>query len=102
MSVLNITKENFEQEVVKSEKVVLLDFFASWCNPCRMVSPIIDEIAEENEEIRVCKVNVDEQSELASQFQVYSIPTRVVMQDGKVLKQATGAKTKAQILAMLP
>ena len=102
MSVLNITKENFENEVVQSEKVVLLDFFASWCGPCRMVGPIIDEIAEENEEIRVCKVNVDEQTELASQFQVYSIPTLVVMQDGKVLKQATGAKTKAQILAMLP
>ena len=102
MSVLNITKENFEQEVAKSEKVVLLDFFASWCNPCRMVSPIIDEIAEENEHITVGKVDVDAQMELATQFQVYSIPTLVVLKDGKILKQASGAKSKAQILAMLP
>ena len=102
MSVLNITKENFENEVVKSEKVVLLDFFAAWCGPCRMVSPIIDEIAEENEHIVVGKVDVDAQSELATKFQVYSIPTLVVLKDGKVVKQATGAKSKAQILAMLP
>ena len=101
MSVMNITKENFENEVVQNEKVVLLDFFATWCGPCRMVSPIIDEIAEENEHIVVGKVNVDEQMELATQFQVYSIPTLVVMKDGKVLSQATGAKSKAQILAML-
>ena len=102
MSVLNITKENFENEVVKSEKVVLLDFFATWCGPCRMVSPIIDEIAEENEHIVVGKVDVDAQSELATKFQVYSIPTLVVLKDGKVVTQATGAKSKAQILAMLP
>ncbi|MBE6947977.1 MAG: thioredoxin [Ruminococcaceae bacterium] len=102
MSVLNITKENFEKEVMNSEKVVLLDFFASWCGPCRMVGPIIDEIAEENEEIRVCKVDVDAQPELASQFQVFSIPTLVVMKDGKILTQSTGAKSKAQILSMLP
>ena len=102
MSVLNITKENFENEVVKSEKVVLLDFFASWCGPCRMVSPIIDEIAEENEHIVVGKVDVDAQTDLATQFQVYSIPTLVVLKDGKVLKQSTGAKSKAQILDMLP
>ena len=102
MSVLNITKENFENEVLKNEKVVLLDFFASWCGPCRMVGPVIDEIAEENEEIVVGKVDVDEQTELATRFQVYSIPTLVVMKDGKVLKQSTGAKSKAQILAMLP
>ena len=102
MSVRNITKENFEQEVLKSEEVVLLDFFASWCGPCRMVGPIIDEIAEENENIRVGKVDVDAQQELASQFQVFSIPTLVVMKDGKVINQATGARSKAQILAMLP
>lgn len=102
MSVRNITKENFENEVVKSEKVVPLDFFATWCGPCRMVSPIIDEIAEENDHIVVGKVDVDAQSELASQFQVYSIPTLVVMKDGKVLAQESGAKSKAQILAMLP
>ena len=102
MSVLNITKENFENEVVKSEKVVLLDFFASWCGPCRMVAPVIDEIAEENEHIVVGKIDVDAQSELATQFQVYSIPTLVVLKDGKIVNQATGAKSKAQILAMLP
>ena len=102
MSVLHITKENFEKEVLNSEKVVLLDFFATWCGPCRMVGPIIDEIAEENGEIVVGKVDVDAQTELATQFQVYSIPTLVVLKDGKVLKQATGAKSKAQILGMLP
>ena len=102
MSVLHITKENFEKEVLQSEKVVLLDFFASWCGPCRMVGPIIDEIAEENEHIVVGKVDVDAQTELAAQFQVYSIPTLVVLKDGKVLKQSTGAKSKAQILDMLP
>lgn len=102
MSVRNITKENFEAEVMQSEQVVLLDFYATWCGPCRIVGPIIDEIAEENENIRVGKVDVDVQTELASQFQVYSIPTLVVMKDGKVLKQATGAKSKAQILDMLP
>lgn len=102
MSVRNITKENFEKEVLKSEQVVLLDFFASWCGPCRMVGPIIDEIAEENENICVGKVDVDAQPELASQFQVFSIPTLVVMKDGKVLTQSTGAKSKSQILAMLP
>ena len=102
MSVLNITKENFESEVLKSEKPVLVDFFATWCGPCRMVGPIVDEIAEENEHIVVGKVDVDAQMELASQFQVYSIPTLVVFKDGKVIKQATGAKSKAQILEMLP
>ena len=102
MSVRNITKENFESDVMKSEKVVLLDFFAAWCGPCRMVGPIIDQIAEENEEILVGKIDVDKESELASRFQVYSIPTLVVMKDGKVLSQETGAKSKEQILNMLP
>ena len=102
MSVRNITKENFENEVVKSEKVVLLDFFATWCGPCRMVAPIVEEIAEENDHIVVGKVDVDAQMELATQFQVYSIPTLVVMKDGKIVNQSTGAKSKAQILAMLP
>lgn len=102
MSVRNITKENFEAEVMQSEQVVLLDFFASWCGPCRMVAPIIDEIAEENTDIRVGKVDVDAETELAAKFQVYSIPTLVAMKDGKVVTQSTGAKTKAQILDMLP
>ena len=102
MSVRNITSENFEAEVLKADKVVLIDFFATWCGPCRMVGPIIDEIAEENDDILVCKVDVDKESALASQFQVYSIPTLVVMKDGKVLTQQTGAKSKDQILKMLP
>lgn len=102
MSVRNITKENFESEVLNASKIVLLDFFAAWCGPCRMVSPIIDEIAEENEDIVVGKIDVDKESELATRFQVYSIPTLVVMKDGKVLAQETGAKSKDQILKMLP
>ncbi len=101
MSVINITKENFRQEVLNSSKPVLLDFWASWCGPCRMVSPIVDEIAAERRDIKVGKVNVDDQSELATQFQVMSIPTLVVIKDGKIVNQAMGARPKAQILAML-
>jgi thioredoxin 1 len=101
MSVLHITKENFEQEVLRSDKPVLLDFFAHWCGPCRMVGPIIEEIAEENEHIKVCKVDVDAEPELASQFQVYSIPSLVVMKDGQVVREALGAQPKAKILEML-
>ena len=102
MSVLHITKENFEQEVLGSDKPVLLDFFASWCGPCRMVGPVIEQIAEENEHIKVCKVDVDAEPELASRFKVYSIPTLVVMQDGQVIREALGAQPKAKILAVLP
>ncbi|MGN1015836.1 MAG: thioredoxin [Faecousia sp.] len=101
MSVITITKDNFEQEVLSSDKPVLLDFWASWCGPCRMVSPIVDEIAEERSDIKVGKVNVDEQSELASQFRVMSIPTLVVMKNGEIVNQSVGARPKAQILAML-
>ena len=100
MSVVKINKENFES-IKNGEKPVLLDFYADWCGPCRMVSPIIDEIAEERDDIVVGKVNVDVESELASQFGVYSIPTLVVLKDGKVANQATGARPKAQILSML-
>ena len=101
MAVLEITKENFELEVLKSDKPVLLDFWASWCGPCRMVSPIIDQIGEEREDIKVCKVNVDEQEELAAQFGVVSIPTLVVMKNGQITNQTSGARPKAQILALL-
>lgn len=101
MSVLHITKENFEDQVLHSDKPVLLDFWASWCGPCRMVSPTIDEIASERSDIKVGKVNVDEQPELASAFQVMSIPTLVVMKGGKVVNRTMGAQPKAQILSLL-
>lgn len=101
MSALNINKDNFQNEVVNSDKPVLLDFWAPWCGPCRMVVPIIEEIANERSDIKVCKVNVDEQPELASRFKVMSIPTLVVMKDGKIVNQAMGARPKSAILAML-
>ena len=101
MSVTNINKNNFQNEVLNSEKPVLLDFWASWCGPCRMVSPIVDEIEAERGDIKVGKVNVDEQPELAAQFGVMSIPTLMVMKGGKVANQMVGARPKSQILAML-
>ena len=101
MSVIQITKENFEKEVLDSEKTVLLDFYADWCGPCRMVSPIVDAIAEEHPEYKVGKINVDEQGELAQQFGVMSIPSLFVIKGGEVANQAVGARTKAQILDML-
>lgn len=101
MSVITITKDNFQKEVAESEKPVLLDFWASWCGPCRMVSPVVDEIAEERGDIKVGKINVDEQSELASSFGVMSIPTLVVMKNGKAVNQAVGARPKESILALL-
>lgn len=101
MSAIVITKDNFNLEVLESEKTVLIDFWAPWCGPCRMVSPIIDEIASEHPEIKVCKVNVDEQSELAAQFRIMSIPTLCVIKDGKITNQSSGAKSKAQILEMI-
>ena len=102
MSVIHITKENFQEEVLESTKPVLLDFWASWCGPCRVVGPIIDEIAEEHPEIKVGKINVDEQQELAAQFQVMSIPSLFVLQDGEVVNKALGARPKQQILNLIP
>ncbi len=102
MSVLTLTKDNFDQEVLNSDKTVLIDFWASWCGPCRMVSPIVDEIAEQsNGTLKVGKVNVDQESDLASQFGVQSIPTLIVMKNGKVVNTSVGAKSKQSILAML-
>ena len=101
MAALTINRENFNEEVLRSDKPVLLDFWASWCGPCRMVGPILEEIARERPDIKVGKINVDEQQELASAFRVMSIPTLVVMKDGQVVRQSAGARPKAQILSML-
>ena len=101
MSTVNIDRNNFSQEVMESDRPVLLDFWAPWCGPCRMVGPVVDEIARERADIKVGKVNVDEQPELAGQFGVMAIPTLVVMKDGKVADRAAGTRPKAQILAML-
>ena len=100
MAIINVTKENFD-EIKAESKTVLLDFYADWCGPCRMVGPIVHEIADERDDIVVGKINVDEQPELAMQFGVMSIPTLVVLKNGEVTNQAMGARPKAQILAML-
>ena len=101
MSVMKITKDNYQEAVLNADREVLLDFWAPWCGPCRMVTPIVDEIAAERGDIKVGKVNVDEQPELAGQFGVMSIPTLVVMKNGKLANKTVGARPKAQILAML-
>lgn len=101
MSVMQIDQNNYQQEVVQSQKPVLLDFWASWCGPCRMVAPILEEIAQENPNIKVGKVNVDEQPELAKQFSVMSIPSLFVMKNGEIVKQSVGAQTKKQLLELL-
>ena len=101
MKVLHINKDNFHNEVLNSDKPVLLDFFASWCGPCRMVGPILDEIAEEREDIKVCKVNIDEQPELAHRYRIMTIPTLMVLKNGQIMEQSVGAKPKHQILAMV-
>ena len=98
---LNITKANFEQEVLKSDRPVLLDFWASWCGPCRMVAPTLDEIAAERQDIKVGKINVDDEPELTAQFRVMSIPTLVVMENGEVKNKAVGVRPKEEILELL-
>ena len=101
MSALNINKENFENEVMNSDKPVLLDFWASWCGPCRMVVPIVEEIAAERPDIKVGKINVDEEPELARRFGIMSIPTLMVIKDGEIVNQSRGARPKNKILDML-
>ena len=101
MSAINVNKNNFREEVVNSDRPVLIDFFAPWCGPCRMVVPLVEQIAEEREDIKVVKINVDEEPDLASQFKVMSIPTLVVFKDGTVVNQAVGARSKDAILAMI-
>ena len=101
MSAININKNNFQNEVMNADKPVLLDFWASWCTPCRMVVPIIEEIASERPDIKVGKINVDEQPELASEFGIMSIPTLVVMKNGKIVQQVSGARPKEAILTMI-
>lgn len=101
MSAISVNKNSFNQEVLNSDKPVLMDFWAPWCGPCRMVVPLVEEIAKERSDIKVVKINVDEEQELAMQFGVMSIPTLVVMKNGKIVNQVTGARPKAQILTML-
>ena len=101
MSVVTINKENFNTEVLQSDKTVLLDFWASWCGPCRMLSPVVDQVAEERPDIKVGKVNVDEQPELAAQFGVMSIPALLVFKNGKLVNQSVGSRPKAGVLALL-
>ena len=101
MSAIKVNKNNFNEEVLHSDRPVLLDFRASWCGPCRMVGPILDEIAEEREDIKVCKINIDEEPELANEYQIMSIPSLMVLQNGKVINRSAGARPKAQIIDML-
>ena len=101
MSVIHITKENFEKEVLNSEKPVLLDFYADWCGPCRMVGPVLEEISRERVDVKVGKINVDEQPELATRFRVMSIPMLAVMKNGRLVNHAVGFRPKAQILSMV-
>lgn len=101
MAEVNVTKANFEEEVLKSDKTVIMDFWATWCGPCRMLSPVLAEIAEEHPEIKVCKVNCDEEEDLAAQFKVMSIPALFVVKNGEVVNSAVGFKPKEEVLALL-
>ena len=101
MSAIQVNKDNFQEVVLNSDKPVLVDFWASWCGPCRMVAPVLEEIANERSDVKVCKINVDEEPELASRYNVMSIPTMIVVKEGQVVNQAVGARPKSQILSLL-
>lgn len=101
MAVVNITQSNFEEEVLKAEQTVLVDFWAAWCGPCKMLSPIVDQIAEEHPEIKVCKVNIDEEAALAIDYKVMSIPTLIVFKNGQIANQSIGVQSKSDIVAMI-
>ena len=101
MSAINVTASTFQKEVLEADKTVLLDFWAPWCGPCRMVAPLLEEIANERSDIKVVKINVDEEMELAAQFQIASIPTLIVMKNGQMVNRSLGARPKEQILALL-
>ena len=101
MSAIQVNKDNFQEVVLNSDKPVLVDFWASWCGPCRMVAPILEEIAGERSDVKVCKINVDEEPELAGRYNVMSIPTLLVVKEGQVVNQAVGARPKSQILSLL-
>ena len=100
MAVIELTQENYQKEVIESDKLVLIDFFATWCGPCKMVSPVVDEIANERPDIKVCKLDVDRNLDLARTFQVMSVPTLVAMKNGEIINKIVGAMPKAQILKM--
>ncbi len=101
MSAIQVNKDNFQEVVLNSDKPVLVDFWASWCGPCRMVAPVLEEIANERSDVKVCKINVDEEPELAGRYNVMSIPTLLVVKEGRVVNQAVGARPKSQILSLL-
>lgn len=101
MSVINVTEKDFQREVLESDVPVLVDFWAPWCGPCRMLGPILDEVAQERSDIKVCKVNVDEETSLASRYQVVSIPTVLVVKDGQVLSRSVGVRPKRELLSMI-
>ncbi len=101
MAIVHVTADNFETEVMQSDKTVLIDFWAAWCGPCRMLAPVIDQLAEELEDVKVCKVDVDSEPNLAARFKVMSIPTLVVMKDGQTVDSSLGVQSKATILKML-
>jgi thioredoxin 1 len=101
MAVVNIDSDNFEEEVIKSEKKVLIDFYADWCGPCKMIGPVVEELANENADIKVVKVNVDDNSQIAAKYQVMSIPTLIVIENGQVVNQSVGLISKSEILDLI-